>query len=117
MLIIAYILNRAMENKIKADINIPKEGKTGLNKITSFTPKITETIGRGDDARNSFVYITIKWAFISGCIITILIVLNHWCFRREETIPNFANDIQLVWDIVVPLITLALGYAFGKSRD
>lgn len=106
-----------MINKIKADIDIPKEGKTGINKNSFFIPKITETIGRGDDARNSFVYITIKWAFISGCIITSFIVLNHWCFRDEEKIPDFASDIQLVWDIVVPLITLALGYAFGKSRD
>ena len=106
-----------MENKFKDNIDIPQAGKTKLNKDTSFVPKITGTIGRGDDARNSFVYITIKWAFISGCIITLLIVLNHWLFRKEEKIPDFANDIQLVWDIVVPIITLALGYAFGKSRD
>ena len=106
-----------METGIKKDIEIPKSGKTGMNTDIPFTPKITGTIGRGEDARNSFVYITIKWAFISGCIITVLIVLNHWFFRKEETIPDFASDIQLVWDIVVPLITLALGYAFGKSRD
>lgn len=106
-----------MKTGIKSDIEIPKSGKSGVNAGNSFIPKITETIGRGDDARNSFVYLTIKWAFISGCVVTVLIVLNHWCFRKEETIPDFASDIQLVWDIVVPMITLALGYAFGKSRD
>ena len=106
-----------MGNKIKSDIDIPKSGKTSVSADKTFTPKITGTIGRGDDARNSFVYLTIKWAFISGCIITILIVMNHWLFRKEEMVPDFTGDIQLVWDIVVPMITLALGYAFGKSRD
>lgn len=106
-----------MDNGIKKDIDIPSLGKTEVNKNESFIPKIISSIGRGEDARNSFVYITIKWAFISGCIITALIVLNHWLFRKDETIPDFTGDIQLVWDIVVPLITLALGYAFGKSRD
>lgn len=106
-----------MGSKLNENIDLPNSGKTGVNVENSFTPKITETIGRGEDARNSFVYITIKWAFIAGCIITGLIVINHWCFRKEEMIPNITRDIQIIWDIVVPIITLALGYAFGKSRD
>ena len=106
-----------MGSKLKEDIKIPKQGKTGFNIDNSFTSKITETIGRGEDARNSFVYITIKWAFIVGCVITAIIAINHWVFRVEETIPDLTGDIQIVWDIVVPIITLALGYAFGKSRD
>lgn len=106
-----------MGSKLKEDIAFPNAGKTTVNLENSFTPKITETIGRGEDARNSFVYITIKWAFIAGCIITVLIVINHWCFRKEEKIPDITGDIQIIWDIIVPIITLALGYAFGKSRD
>lgn len=82
-----------MGSKLKEDINIPNSGKTGVNLESSFTPKITETIGRGEDARNSFVYITIKWAFIAGCIITFLIVVNHWFFRIDEKIPNITDDI------------------------
>jgi len=97
--------------------NFTESRKTEVNSGDSFIPKITSAIGRGEDARNSLVYITIKYCFISACVITILVVLNHWIFRKEETIPNFVGDIQIVWDIAVPLITLALGYAFGKLKD
>jgi hypothetical protein len=44
-------------------------------------------------------------------------VVNSWLFRKNEMVPDFGHDVELVWDIVVPIITLALGYAFGKSRD
>lgn len=104
-----------MEGKINSDIKIPNEQNGNLKK--PYIGKITETIGRGEDAKNSFVYITIKWAFISGCVITLLVVLNSWFFRENEKIPDFTEDIELVWDIIVPIITLALGYAFGKSRN
>lgn len=104
-----------MEGKINSDIKIPNERNGNLMK--PHIGKITETIGRGEDAKNSFVYITIKWAFISGCVITLLVVLNSWIFRENEKIPDFTGDIELVWDIIVPIITLALGYAFGKSRN
>lgn len=106
-----------MKGKINTNIDIPESSNTRLTTGDIIISKITETIGRGEDARNSFVYLTIKWSFIAGCIITVLIVVNHWLFRMNETIPDFTHDIQLVWDIVVPMITLALGYAFGKSRD
>jgi len=78
--------------------------------------KITSTIGRGDDAKNSLVYLTLKWSFISGIVISGLIVLNHWFFRQNLMIPNFMGDIKVAWEIIVPIITLALGYAFGKSQ-
>ncbi len=106
-----------MKSKINTNIDIPESSNTRLTTGDSIISKITETIGRGEDARNSFVYLTIKWSFIAGCVITVLVVINHWFFRKNETIPDFSRDLQLVWDIVVPMITLALGYAFGKSRD
>lgn len=79
--------------------------------------KITETIGRGEDAKNSFVYLTLKWAFIVGISITILLVVNNWFFKVDYKVPNLTDDIVTIWKIVVPLITLALGYAFGKAKD
>lgn len=79
--------------------------------------KITGYLGRGKDAQNSLVYLTLKYAFISGIIITILVIINHWKFRTtENTVPDFMGDIKVTWDIVIPLITLALGYAFGKNE-
>jgi hypothetical protein len=91
------------ENKIKTDSSTPG--------------KITKTIGRGEDARNSFVYLTLQWAFIIGSVLTVLIILNKWFFENDNVVPNIMGDISNAWKIVVPLITLALGYAFGKSKD
>lgn len=104
-----------MDGKLNPDIKIPNEREGKLK--NPIIGEITKHIGQGEDAKNSFVYLTLKWGFIVGCVITVLVVINHWFFRKDEMIPNIGADIQLVWDIVVPLITLALGYAFGKSRD
>lgn len=90
----------------------------GIIKTDTSTPgRITQTIGRGEDARNSFVYLTLLWAFIVGSAITVIIVLNKWFFEEDMVVPNLMGDISNAWEIVVPLITLALGYAFGKAKD
>ena len=105
-----------VQDKFDNDIVLPNnKDKDKFDKpIAGSIPSI---IGRGEDAKNSFVYLTIKYAFISGCIVTVLVVVNSWLFRKNEMVPDFGHDVELVWDIVVPIITLALGYAFGKSRD
>lgn len=104
------------QNKFNERIPLPSnESKDKFSK--PILSSITSIIGRGEDARNSFVYLTLKWTFITGCFITFLVVINHWLFRKTEKVPDFTNDIEIVWDIAVPIITLALGYAFGKSRD
>lgn len=78
--------------------------------------KITETIGTGNNAKDSIVYLTIKWGFISGVIITFFVIMNTWLFRSDEKVPDFIGDVVSTWGIIVPVITLALGYAFGKSE-
>lgn len=78
--------------------------------------KITGTIGTGEVAKDSIIYLVIRWSFISGTIITFLLILNNWFFRENEKVPDLVNDIKVTWSIVIPIITLALGYAFGKSK-
>lgn len=98
------------------ETNIPPKSKKN-NFIKDIPGKITATIGSGENARNTFVYLTLRWAFISGVIITILIVINNWCFVEKKKVPDIMGDIKGCWEIIVPLITLALGYAFGKSKE
>ena len=78
--------------------------------------KVTNTLGSGDNAKNSIIYLTIKYAFITGSIISTLVVINYWFFRQNEKVPDFTGDIKIIWEIIIPIITLALGYAFGKSH-
>ncbi len=77
---------------------------------------ITNTIGTGEVAKDSIIYLVIKWSFISGTIISFLLILNNWFFRENEKVPDLTNDIKVTWSIIIPIITLALGYAFGKSK-
>jgi hypothetical protein len=108
-----------MSNNFDTSIKLPskEEKKSGFETKKVHIPgKIVGTIGQGDDAKNSLIYLTLKWAFRTGIIISILIVVNHWLFRINEKTPDFMGDIKIAWEIIVPLITLALGYAFGKSQ-
>lgn len=86
-------------------------------KIQETPGKITKTIGSGNNAKYSIIYLVLVAAFISSILITILVVANHWCFRDcENKVPDITNDIKAIWDILTPIITMALGYAFGKSE-
>lgn len=94
-----------------------KVGKSSISKNEKFIiSDITKRIGRGQDASNSIVYLVIKWAFWVGAIITLIVAINYWIFREKEKVPDFIGDISTLWDIIVPIITLALGYHFGKSN-
>lgn len=77
---------------------------------------ITDTIGTGDNAKNSLIYVCIHWCFLAAALLTLFVVLNNWFFRQNEKVPDFVEDIRTVWMIFLPVVTLALGYAFGKSH-
>lgn len=93
------------------------ERKTGgTSKFIEAPGKITATLGTGDNAKNSLVYLTLKYCFLIGGALTFLVVVNYWAFRENEKVPDFIGDVKVVWEIMVPIITLALGYAFGKAQ-
>ncbi|EKD7163942.1 hypothetical protein OSF66_002729 [Vibrio vulnificus] len=76
---------------------------------------ITQHIGSGENAKNSFIWMTITWSFIIGSGITFLIYLRSFFFDEPDT-TSLIESIATVWTTFVPLITLALGYAFGKGE-
>jgi hypothetical protein len=77
---------------------------------------ITNTLGTGDNAKNSLVYICVRWCFFAAIGLSLLVVINNWVFRVNEKVPTITDDLRVVWNIFIPLVTLALGYAFGKSQ-
>lgn len=108
-----------MENNFDVEQPVkPKSRRSNLSpeQLPDSRGKITDTIGTGEVAKDSIIYLVIKWSFVSGSVITFLLVLNNWLFRQDEKVPDLTNDIKTTWSIVIPIITLALGYAFGKSR-
>ncbi|MFT0234998.1 hypothetical protein ACMSFF_26285 [Bacteroides faecis] len=79
--------------------------------------QIPQIIGSGEDAKNSIIYLVLKWAFIAAAVISTLVIINNWLFRDcENKVPDITSDLKVIWEIVTPIITLALGYAFGKSE-
>lgn len=77
--------------------------------------KIAEQIGSGENAKNSFIWLTITWSFFIGGGITLLIYVRSFFFDEPAT-NALIDSIGTVWTTFVPLITLALGYAFGKGE-
>lgn len=75
--------------------------------------KISQLIGTGKHARAAIVWETIKWSFFSGVILTALLLLASWIKIISITI----EDIIKIWSIFIPIITLALGYFFGKDVE
>ncbi|KTS98309.1 hypothetical protein NS212_08725 [Pseudomonas parafulva] len=74
--------------------------------------KITHNIGTGENAKNSIVWMTITWSFsIAGALSLLLFLVAAVCNDLK-----FIDEVKTVWSIFAPLITLALGYAFGKNK-
>lgn len=73
---------------------------------------VTQQIGSGDNAQNAIVYRTIFWCFVAGGVLS-LAAFGHALFKDSTTPLAGVKD---VWSIFAPIITLALGYLFGKGK-
>ena len=96
---------------------VVKTVKSNYNSSKDLHGTIANTIGTGENARTALVYIVVRWSLIIATILSILGILNCWLFREKEKIPNITEDLRIIWAIFVPLITLALGYIFGKTHS
>lgn len=76
---------------------------------------IAATIGGGDNAKNSFIWVTIRWSFLIGAITSLAIYLRP-VYCQAELQGDLLEDIKSAWGIFMPVITLALGYSFGKGK-
>ena len=65
----------------------------------SLTGSIASQIGTGEHAKDSFIWATLKYCFLLGALI------------------NIISDLKDIWSIFTPILTLALGYAFGKRNN
>lgn len=77
--------------------------------------KIAQEIGSGENAKNSFIWITIRYSFLIAATVTAAIYFRSLlCAAGTEN--SLIEDIKSIWSIFMPVITLALGYAFGKGK-
>ncbi len=79
--------------------------------------KVPSFIGTGDNAKHSIATIVLIACFTIGVIISILVIANCWCFKdAENKVPDLVGDLRTIWEIVTPIITLVLGYEFGRHE-
>lgn len=76
---------------------------------------ITKQIGSGEYAKDTFIYITIFWSFVIGSVTCGAIYIRTFA-PPAMTAAEILEVVKGVWSIFLPIITLALGYSFGKGR-
>jgi len=97
---------------VQGEVRAPTVPSTSGAITVPIPGAVTQQIGSGEHAQNSIVYRTILWSFIGGGLLSaasILIALNK---GTSSTL----DEVKDIWSIFAPLITLALGYLFGKGR-
>jgi hypothetical protein len=90
-----------------------KEKKTDGYKNKDKEGQLTSIFGTGDNAKDSFVWISLRYSFIVASLITLGVFLMTAFSCRNNS--YFMESLPKIWDIFVPIITLALGYAFGRG--
>ncbi|KWV98921.1 hypothetical protein [Escherichia fergusonii] len=76
--------------------------------------EIAKTIGEGENAKNSIVWKIITYTlYMYSAIIFILCVYDLWNNNGQGCV----DIIKETWSTFSPLLTLSLGYMFGKRED
>lgn len=95
-----------------------KEGRITAKKSkdTHFSRSILENIiGSGEDAKNNISFTIILSSFICIGVFTLFILIDSWWLHCSES-KTVSDEIKEIWTLVTPLLTLTLGYVFGKGR-
>ncbi|HBB6755991.1 TPA: hypothetical protein JD052_005174, partial [Citrobacter freundii] len=82
----------------------------------SLTGSIASQIGTGEHAKDSFIWATLKYCFLLGALFSIIMLFVYLYFSLDKNTPekiNIISDLKDIWSIFTPILTLALGYAFG----
>ncbi len=74
---------------------------------------VAAIIGTGQNAKDSVVYLTIQWSFAVASVATVMVLLHDFWVSDSLEVPNLKD----IWTVFIPIITLGLGYMFGKERD
>ncbi len=107
-----------LEGKIKfseqKESNATERSQPGKISNKAIAGKIAEHIGTGANAKDSFIWMTITWSFYIATGISFLLFIRS--FFGEAAKENLLDSIVNIWSVFVPIISLALGYAFGKGE-
>jgi hypothetical protein len=103
------------EGQVEGDLIKTRIENTKPQPVQQVEGSITRQIGSGEFAKDTFVYITIVWCFIIGSVTCGAIYIRTFA-PPAMTAVEILDAVKGVWSIFLPVITLALGYSFGKGR-
>ncbi|ENO0458952.1 hypothetical protein ACAK56_002944 [Salmonella enterica] len=86
----------------------------------SLTGSIASQIGTGEHAKDSFIWATLKYCFLLGALFSISIISVYLYFSLDQNTPeriDIISELKDIWSIFTPILTLTLGYAFGKRNN
>lgn len=83
---------------------------------TPIAGELVQRIGTGENAKNSIIWMTITWSFIIAGGISLILLIGYYFCSKPSPEPNVVEQLVRIWSIFAPIITLALGYAFGRGE-
>ncbi|EGQ9971465.1 hypothetical protein M5224_004712 [Vibrio parahaemolyticus] len=103
----------------------PKSTLSTSNPEVDHLGSVNKSLGTGKNAQDSVVWLTILWSFGVGIGTTLLLFVFVWYYypsapiicATSAPIPEFPLEyLTTIWSVFIPVITLALGYMFGKRK-
>lgn len=99
--------------------SIPKQRRSAIS--GDIVGAVSQTLGTGKHAQDSVVWLTIRWSLLLGFILSVILILFMWPSHPDGVHPPIEavfpiEQLKTIWSIFVPIITLALGYMFGKGK-
>jgi len=72
-----------------------------------------EKFGTGKHAQTNIVLMVIRYSFWFAATICAIIAIYSWITKKDSIL----EPLKTVWSIFTPLITLSLGYLFGRGKE
>ncbi len=86
-------------------------------KWTGGAGRIGKWIGTGKHAKHSLAFIVLIWVMIAGGLCSVMIVGSRICFScYDKAGPDLGVELKMIWEFVTPIVTLVLGYEFGRNE-
>ncbi|WP_250131469.1 hypothetical protein, partial [Serratia marcescens] len=104
--------NHTSEKNIIAKNTANLEGDIGVDVKKDFN--ITNITGSGEQAKTSTIWYVISFVLtLYACVLTFILVIDVLSTGGE----NILTYTKESWAVFTPIITLSLGYLFGKKDE
>lgn len=106
-------MSSEFNDAVSKDIGGKKTSFNSANRGAALSNSIAQVIGEGDNAKNSVVWKIITYTlYMYSYVITVM--MGNDIFRYGGV--NCIDIIKDTWATYSPILTLSLGYMFGKRE-